>query len=59
MWAMEPLVSVWSAQEPDVTGQNVFIFETQSGVRYCDSIMETPVENLIVGELRIKLPTAV
>lgn len=57
-WGMDELVKVWNAQEPDATEQHVTVYETLSGKRYCDSFLETPVNELINQSLRFELPTA-
>ncbi len=55
-WMMEPLVSVWDANEPSGTALNTYIFETGSGRRYSNSAMRTPVDKLAVEDVLFHSP---
>ena len=57
-WAMDKLVKIWNAQEPDAKDQHVTVYETRSGKRYCNSILETPVNELANQSLLFELPSA-
>jgi len=56
-WAMELLANVWSAKEPSDPSHKVAVFETVSGRRFSNSCLQTPVEDLIIGELILPLAT--
>ncbi len=52
-WQMEPLASIWSADEPgDTPGYPVDVCQTQAGVRYVTSFSGTPPEQLTNYKLR-------
>ncbi|WP_180126875.1 hypothetical protein [Rhodoferax sp. BLA1] len=57
-WAMDELVKIWNAQEPDATELHVTVYETVSGRSYCHSLLNTPVDKLTNQSLRFELPTA-
>jgi len=56
-WAMEELIKIWNAQEPDETEQYVAVYETVSRKRYCNSFLETPVNELTNLSLLFELPS--
>ncbi|MCB8748932.1 hypothetical protein LHU53_18740 [Rhodoferax sp. U2-2l] len=52
-WQMEPLASIWSAEEPEgLPGYPVDVCQTQSGARYVTSIFGCPPEQLTNYKLR-------
>lgn len=55
-WAMEKLVQVWDAHEPASKSQHVTVYETESGKRYCFSLLGNPVEKLTIKKMRFELP---
>ncbi|WP_296699197.1 hypothetical protein [Rhodoferax sp.] len=55
-WKMEPLDSVWTAEEPSVAGQVVEIYETKAGVKYAVSMLGTPVDELRKETLWLRFP---
>jgi hypothetical protein len=56
-WAMEELVRIWNAQEPDASGHATPLYETKSGKRYCYSQFATPVEEMKIQSLWLEFPT--
>lgn len=57
-WAMDKLLKIWNAREPDATEQQVTVYETVSGKRYCDSFLGTSVNELTIRSLSFELPIA-
>lgn len=56
-WKMEPLHAAWSAQEPNVEGQTLEVYETIAGVRYVNSILGTSIDDLQMETLIARFPT--
>jgi hypothetical protein len=55
-WKMEQLSCVWSAQNLEEKWRDLFVFETKSGNRYCDSPMRKSMQELKISGMRLKLP---
>lgn len=55
-WRMEPLRTVWRAEEPSGPGQLADIYETAEGVTYADSMLATPVKRLRKKVLHCTFP---
>jgi hypothetical protein len=45
-WKMEPLASVWVAEETQAPGQLVEIAETKAGLKYVITLSSTPIDEL-------------
>ena len=58
-WKMDSLEAVWTAEEPSVAGQAVEIYETTAGVKYAQSLLETPITELHNETLRYRFPNGV
>lgn len=55
-WMMEVLDKVWTAREPEHGDQLASIYETRTGNRYCNSLLGTPLKELIVESLKFEIP---
>ena len=51
-WQMEPLVSIWLAEEDISPGSTVEVCETKSGARYATSFCGTTPDKLVNYKLR-------
>lgn len=57
-WQVEHLIAVWLAEEPEIAGEKVEIYEVDSGGLYSRSMLGTPAEDLIHKTLAFKVPRA-
>ena len=55
-WKMEPLTSVWVAEESEYPGRPVEICETKSGTRYVTSLWGASPDKLVNFKLRHQFP---
>lgn len=55
-WKIDRLIKVWSALEPQAELQRALVYETDSQVCYCESLLDTEIADLHVDTLIFELP---
>lgn len=56
-WKIELLESVMAAKQPGAEGWTAHVFVTQDGNKYCDSMLETAIADMQLGEVLFKAPS--
>lgn len=57
-WKLEPLDSVQTAHHHEFQGHTLDVFVTLDGHKYAHSMLGTPIEDLILGDVWFKAPCA-